>query len=69
VEVDRRAAIGAALDLAEPGDLIVIAGRGHETVQQIGGRRLPFDDRIVVAEEARRRPSRDGEAPSGGVGA
>ncbi len=50
VIVDRRAAISRAIELARPGDLVLIAGKGHETVQWIGDRRLPFDDR----EEARR---------------
>jgi UDP-N-acetylmuramoyl-L-alanyl-D-glutamate--2,6-diaminopimelate ligase len=49
VEEDRRVAIRRALDVAEPGDVVVIAGKGHETYQEIAGRRLPFDD----AEEAR----------------
>jgi UDP-N-acetylmuramoyl-L-alanyl-D-glutamate--2,6-diaminopimelate ligase len=49
VEEDRRVAIRRALDAAEPGDVVVIAGKGHETYQEIAGRRLPFDD----AEEAR----------------
>ncbi len=51
VEPDRRRAIAAALDAAAPGDLLVVAGRGHETTQEIEGRQVPFDDRTVVAEE------------------
>jgi len=47
---DRRAAIRAALDWARPGDLIVIAGKGHETYQIIGREVLPFDDRAVVRQ-------------------
>lgn len=50
VEPDRGAAIGGALEAAGPGDVVVIAGKGHETFQEIGGRRLPFDDAV----EARR---------------
>jgi UDP-N-acetylmuramoyl-L-alanyl-D-glutamate--2,6-diaminopimelate ligase len=49
-EVDRATAIRQAVAMAGPGDLIVIAGKGHETYQLIGGRRLDFDDR----EQARR---------------
>ena len=47
---DRRAAIGAALGRAAAGDVVVIAGKGHEIGQEIRGRTLPFDDRIVAAE-------------------
>jgi UDP-N-acetylmuramoyl-L-alanyl-D-glutamate--2,6-diaminopimelate ligase len=50
VEPDRRAAIALGLDAAGPGDVVVIAGKGHETTQTIGGRRLPFDDRVVARE-------------------
>ena len=50
VIVDRRAAIARAIELARPGDVVLIAGKGHETLQLIGEERLPFDDR----EEARR---------------
>jgi UDP-N-acetylmuramoyl-L-alanyl-D-glutamate--2,6-diaminopimelate ligase len=45
VEPDRAAAIEAALGQARRGDLVVIAGKGHETTQTTGGRRVPFDDR------------------------
>jgi UDP-N-acetylmuramoyl-L-alanyl-D-glutamate--2,6-diaminopimelate ligase len=51
VEPDRRRAIAVALAAASPADLIVVAGRGHETSQEVAGRQLPFDDRMVVAEE------------------
>ena len=50
VEPDRRAAIALALDAAAPGDVVVIAGKGHETVQITGDQVLPFDDRQVAAE-------------------
>ena len=42
---DRRQAIARALRLADPGDLVVIAGKGHENYQLIGTQRFPFDDR------------------------
>ncbi|MGF1597401.1 MAG: UDP-N-acetylmuramoyl-L-alanyl-D-glutamate--2,6-diaminopimelate ligase [Acidimicrobiales bacterium] len=51
VEPDRRRAISIGLAAARPGDVVVIAGKGHETVQVIGQRELPFDDRQVVVEE------------------
>jgi UDP-N-acetylmuramoyl-L-alanyl-D-glutamate--2,6-diaminopimelate ligase len=50
VELDRRAAIEQALAQAREGDVVVIAGKGHEQGQEIDGRVLPFDDRVVAAE-------------------
>jgi UDP-N-acetylmuramoyl-L-alanyl-D-glutamate--2,6-diaminopimelate ligase len=47
---DRRRAIGMALRMAEAGDVVVIAGKGHETTQTTGGVVLPFDDRAVARE-------------------
>ncbi|MEM8926109.1 MAG: UDP-N-acetylmuramoyl-L-alanyl-D-glutamate--2,6-diaminopimelate ligase [Actinomycetota bacterium] len=51
VEPDRRAAIAAALAEARAGDIVVIAGKGHETVQEVGSCRTEFDDRQVALEE------------------
>lgn len=48
VEVDRAAAIEWALGHAEAGDAVLIAGKGHESVQCVGTQRLPFDDREVA---------------------
>jgi UDP-N-acetylmuramoyl-L-alanyl-D-glutamate--2,6-diaminopimelate ligase len=50
VEPDRRVAIRRALDVAEPGDVVVIAGKGHETYQETAGRRLPFDDAVEARD-------------------
>ena len=50
VEPDRRAAIASALRWARPGDVVVIAGKGHETTQIIGDTEIPFDDRQVARE-------------------
>jgi UDP-N-acetylmuramoyl-L-alanyl-D-glutamate--2,6-diaminopimelate ligase len=58
VEVgDRRAAIEHAVSWAGPGDVVVVAGKGHETGQLAGGHRRPFDDRVELAAvlEQRRR--------------
>ncbi|HEV8510578.1 MAG TPA: UDP-N-acetylmuramoyl-L-alanyl-D-glutamate--2,6-diaminopimelate ligase [Gemmatimonadales bacterium] len=46
--VDRRAAIGQALELARQGDTILLAGKGHETYQVVGTKKEPFDERDVV---------------------
>lgn len=51
VEPDRRAAIGDAIANAQRGDLVLIAGKGHETYQIVGTEALPFDD-LAVAREA-----------------
>ena len=53
VEPDRRAAIRRALTEAAPGDVVVIAGKGHEAYQELADRTIEFDDRRVAAEELR----------------
>jgi UDP-N-acetylmuramoyl-L-alanyl-D-glutamate--2,6-diaminopimelate ligase len=50
-ESDRREAIGQAIDRARAGDVVVIAGKGHEDYQEVRGARLPFDD-VVEARRA-----------------
>jgi UDP-N-acetylmuramoyl-L-alanyl-D-glutamate--2,6-diaminopimelate ligase len=58
--VDRREAIETAIKRASPGDVVLIAGKGHEKYQDVGGRTFPFDDVAVAREalEARRVKSR-----------
>ena len=51
VELDRKSAIQAAIQAAQPGDIVLIAGKGHEKVQIIGAQKLPFSD-IEVARQA-----------------
>jgi UDP-N-acetylmuramoyl-L-alanyl-D-glutamate--2,6-diaminopimelate ligase len=60
--VDRAAAIGFAIRHAAAGDMVLIAGKGHEKTQEIAGRQLPFDDVAVAKEalEARRVKARAG---------
>ena len=54
VEADRRAAIERAIGVAGDGDIVVIAGKGHEQGQEFeDGRKIPFDD-VTVAREALR---------------
>ncbi len=53
--VDRRLAIQRAIELARPGDVVLIAGKGHETYQVSGERVLPFDDSAVAREALGRR--------------
>ena len=50
VETDRRKAICDALATSKRGDIVVIAGKGHETTQEIAGVKHPFDDRAIVRE-------------------
>jgi len=64
VEADRREAIRLAVDAAAPGDVVLIAGKGHENTQEIEGIRHPFDDRDVARRAlgglAQRRAKRAG---------
>jgi UDP-N-acetylmuramoyl-L-alanyl-D-glutamate--2,6-diaminopimelate ligase len=50
MEPDRRRAIEIAIRQARPGDVVLIAGKGHEATQTIGGHVLEFDDRAVARE-------------------
>ncbi|MBI3809816.1 MAG: UDP-N-acetylmuramoyl-L-alanyl-D-glutamate--2,6-diaminopimelate ligase, partial [Nitrospirae bacterium] len=58
VHADRRAAIEEAMRLAQPGDLVLIAGKGHENCQIIGKNKHPFDDRVVAREAIEALPKR-----------
>ncbi|QJD83592.1 UDP-N-acetylmuramoyl-L-alanyl-D-glutamate--2,6-diaminopimelate ligase [Cohnella herbarum] len=55
LEPDRRIAIEKAVEMASPGDVVLIAGKGHETYQIIGGITHDFDDRLVAKEAIRSR--------------
>jgi UDP-N-acetylmuramoyl-L-alanyl-D-glutamate--2,6-diaminopimelate ligase len=61
VELDRRAAIALALEQAAPGDVVVVAGKGHETSQEFAEETILFDDRVVVREELARLGRAPGE--------
>ena len=58
--VDRRQAIERAIEMASAGDLVLVAGKGHEKYQSIGGQTLPFDDVEVARSVLSRRRSRQG---------
>ena len=55
IEPDRAAAIGLAAEMAGKGDVVLVAGKGHETGQYVAGKVLPFDDRVVTADALARR--------------
>ena len=55
VEADRKQAIHQAIDMAQPQDIIVVAGKGHEDYQILGDRTIHFDDREVVQDYVRQK--------------
>ena len=55
VEPDRRHAIELAIAQAQPGDLVLLAGKGHEKTQTIGQRVIPFDDVAIARQVLRER--------------
>ena len=69
VQPDRAAAIDLAIAGAGKGDLVLIAGKGHEQGQYVAGAVVPFDDRVVAGEAlARRRATEDATMTGGPVG-
>jgi UDP-N-acetylmuramoyl-L-alanyl-D-glutamate--2,6-diaminopimelate ligase len=68
VEPDREVAIRAAVARARPGDTVLIAGKGHETVQISGDDRIPFDD-VEVARRAIAEHREAGPEEAGGESA
>jgi len=67
VELDRRRAIDLAIDAADDGDVVLVLGRGHEPMQDLGSERVAFDDRVVAAASLRRRRSADRDGRSGSM--
>jgi len=66
VRPDRADAVDLVVDLARAGDVVVVAGKGHETEIDLGDRRVPFDDVVAVAHAAHRRFGSPGAEPAGG---
>ena len=58
---DRHEAVAAAVGLARPGDVVVLAGKGHEDYQIVGEKKIHFDDREVAREEIRKRLGQESE--------
>ena len=48
--IDRKEAIAYAISHGEPGDIIILAGKGHEDYQEIRGKKYPMDERVLIAE-------------------
>jgi UDP-N-acetylmuramoyl-L-alanyl-D-glutamate--2,6-diaminopimelate ligase len=73
VQRDRARAIGAAIAQAGPGDIVLVAGKGHEPYQEIAGIKHPFDDTDVASralasrQSARAAQSSSGDAAAGGA--
>jgi UDP-N-acetylmuramoyl-L-alanyl-D-glutamate--2,6-diaminopimelate ligase len=66
VEPDRARAIGRILAEAKPGDIVLLAGKGHETYQVLRDRTIPFDDRLVARQVLREMGYERNSAASGG---
>jgi UDP-N-acetylmuramoyl-L-alanyl-D-glutamate--2,6-diaminopimelate ligase len=65
VELDRRRAIRRAAALAEPGDVVLVTGKGHELTHEIAGEQHPFDDRVEVRAALLRSRDRIGSSSPG----
>lgn len=61
VQVDRAQAIAEVVATAAPGDVILLAGKGHEDTQEIAGAKFPFSDRVQAAQALRHRPLSESE--------
>jgi UDP-N-acetylmuramyl tripeptide synthase len=48
LEMDREVAINKAVESAKPGDIVLLAGKGHENYQEISGVKYPFDDALIA---------------------
>jgi UDP-N-acetylmuramoyl-L-alanyl-D-glutamate--2,6-diaminopimelate ligase len=55
VSINREEAIGFAIRIAQPGDFVMIAGKGHEDYQILGTQKIHFDDREIAAKALRRK--------------
>ena len=53
--IDRREAIAYAIHHGEPGDIVILAGKGHEDYQEIEGKKYPMDERVLIAEILKER--------------
>ena len=67
IQPDRRDAIARALQLAQANDIVVIAGKGHETTQIFSERTIPFDDRQIARELIQRRGETNGDDTKGNL--
>lgn len=59
IQVDRREAIRVAVEMARPGDIVLLASKGHESYQEIAGTKHPFNDKTVLLEQFERIASPD----------
>jgi UDP-N-acetylmuramoyl-L-alanyl-D-glutamate--2,6-diaminopimelate ligase len=67
VQPDRKDAIARALELAQADDIVVIAGKGHETTQIFSDHTISFDDRQIARELIQRREATDGDDTKGNL--